>query len=73
VKYKRMVDERHHGNPPGQATSFNGRCYASGRSGDSTWVAQVRPTGHVSADRQILGAVAPAKLTTSYLRAHCVG
>jgi hypothetical protein len=73
ARYKSLVDERHQGNPPGQPANFNGRCYASGRNGDSAWVAQVQPTGHVSADRQILGAVAPVRLTTSYLRAHCVG
>jgi hypothetical protein len=73
TQYKNLADELHRGNPPGQPGNFNGRCYASGQNGDSAWVAQVRPTGDVTADREILQAVAPAKLSPSYLAIHCVG
>jgi hypothetical protein len=72
LKYKQLVDERHRGNPPGQPTVFNGLCYASGQNDDAAWVAQVQPTGDVAVDQQILQAVAPAPLSTSYLRIHCV-
>jgi hypothetical protein len=70
--YKEIVDERHRGNPPGQPVSFNGLCYASGQDGDTTWVAQVQPTGHIAVDRQILQAVAPVDLSGDYLAVHCV-
>jgi hypothetical protein len=73
AQYRNLVDELHKGNPPGQPASFNGSCYASGQDGNSTWVAQVQPTGNVAADRQILQAVAPAKLPAGYLPVHCVG
>lgn len=72
TQYKDIVDQRYKGNPPGQPTSFNGLCYASGQSSDTAWVAQVQPTGHVAVDRQILRAVAPVELSTNYLGIHCV-
>lgn len=72
-QYKKLADGRHRGNPPGQPAHFNGRCYASGQNGDATWVAQVKPTRHIAVDRQILQAVAPVKLSASYLRVHCTG
>jgi hypothetical protein len=70
-QYKNLVAERHTGNPPGEPANFNGLCYASGHDEDAAWVAQVQPTGHVTVDRQILQAIAPAKLSASYLRMHC--
>jgi len=73
MQYKNLVDERHKGNPPGQPTNFNGLCYASGQDDDTAWIAQVQPTGHVAVDRQILQAVAPVKLSASYLGIHCIG
>lgn len=74
AQYKEIVDGRHRGNPPGQQPdSFNGLCYASGQDSDTTWVAQVQPTGHIAVDRQILQAVAPVNLSGDYLAEHCVG
>jgi hypothetical protein len=73
MQYKDLVDKRHNGNPPGQPTSFNGLCYASGQNDDTVWVAQVQPSGHAAVDGQILQAVTPVKLSASYLRIHCVG
>lgn len=73
LQYKKLVDERHRGNPPGQSADFNGLCYASGQDDDATWVAQVQPTGHIAVDQQILQAIAPAKLSTNYLGIHCIG
>jgi hypothetical protein len=72
-QYKKLVDERFSGNPPGQSADFNGLCYASGQDDDATWVAQVQPTGHIAVDQQILQAIAPAKLSTNYLGIHCIG
>jgi hypothetical protein len=72
LQYKSLVDLRYTGNPPGQSADFPGLCYASGVSGDSVWAAQVQPTGQISVDQQILQAVAPAKLSTSYLDNHCI-
>jgi hypothetical protein len=72
-QYKTLADELRKGNPPGQPTNFNGRCYASGQDDDAAWVAEVRPTGHVAVDRQILQAVAPVHLSASSLKVHCVG
>jgi hypothetical protein len=71
-QYKKLVDKRYEGNPPGQPANFNGTCYASGLDGDAAWVAQVQPTGHIVVDRQILQAIAPMKLSTSYLGIHCI-
>jgi hypothetical protein len=73
VRYKDIVNERYAGNPPGQPSAFSGICYASGQEEDSVWVAQVQPTGSMTADRQILQAVAPVDLSESYLHAHCIG
>jgi hypothetical protein len=73
MQYKSLVDKRRKGNPPGQPTNFNGLCYASGQDDNTAWVAQVQPTGHVAVDRQVLQAVAPVKLSASYLGIHCVG
>lgn len=72
LQYKNLVDARYKGNPPGQATNFDGLCYASGQSEDAAWVAQVQPTGQVATDRQILQAVSPGKLSTDYLEMHCI-
>jgi hypothetical protein len=72
-QYKMMVDKHHSGNPPGEPTAiFNGLCYASGQSGETVWVSQVRKTSNLAADRQILQAVAPQELTASYLKVHCI-
>ncbi len=62
VKYKKMADERR-----------SALCYASGQSGDAVWVAQVKPTGRVAVDREILQAVAPAPLSAGYLAVNCTG
>lgn len=72
LQYKKLVDERYRGNPPGQSTDFNGLCYASGQDDDATWVAQVQPTGQITVDQQILQAIAPVKLSTNYLGIHCI-
>jgi hypothetical protein len=61
AKYKKTADE-----------GYNGICYASGLSGAAVWVAQVRATGHVTVDREILRAVAPAELSASYLAINCL-
>jgi hypothetical protein len=71
-QYKNLADQRYKGNPPGQPASFNGTCYASGQDDDAAWVAQVQPTGNATVDQQILQAVAPVKLSTSYLGIHCI-
>jgi hypothetical protein len=71
-QYKTIVDERYSGNPPGESSAFNGLCYASAQSGETVWVGQVIPTGHLAADRQILQTVAPLSLTSDYLKAHCI-
>jgi hypothetical protein len=72
TQYKHMVDERYRGNPPGESAAFNGLCYASGQNGETVWVDQVQPTGHINADQEILQVMAPTKLSPSYLDIHCV-
>jgi hypothetical protein len=71
-KYKTTVDTQNTGNPPGVSLAFNGLCYASGRSGLVVWSVQVQPTGHVNADREILQAATLGRLSSSYLRQHCI-
>jgi hypothetical protein len=71
-QYMTLVGIRYSGNPPGESAAFNGLCYASAQSGETVWVGQVVPTGHVAADRQILQAIAPLSLSPDYLKAHCI-
>jgi hypothetical protein len=71
-QYKTTVDTQNTGNPPGVSLAFNGLCYASGQSGLVVWSVQVQPTGHVNADREILQAATLGKLSSSYLRQHCI-
>jgi len=71
-QYKAKADAPQQGNPPGEPPAFNGLCYASGQNGATVWTAQVQPTGHVNADREILQAAAPSRLTQSYLQQHCI-
>lgn len=71
-KYMTLVGIRYSGNPPGESDAFNGLCYASAQSGETVWVGQVVPTGHVTADQQILQAIAPLTLSPDYLKAHCI-
>lgn len=72
-QYRAIVDTPGTGNPPGQPPQFNGQCSASSQNGSTVWVEQVRPSGHVSADRQILRAMAPETPTPQYVHQHCVG
>lgn len=74
-QYKAEADAPLNGNPPGESLGFDGRCYASGQDGATVWTEQVQPTGplSVSAERQILQAAAPGKLTPGYLQQHCIG
>ena len=70
-QYMALEDVYGSGNPPGQPPlQFDGHCQASGGKDATVWVEQVEPTGHVNADREILRAAAPVKLTPADLR-HC--
>jgi hypothetical protein len=71
-RYKVKVDAYNTGNPPGVSLAFNGLCYTSGQHGATVWTVEVRPTGHVNVDREILQAAAQAKLSPNYLRQHCI-
>jgi hypothetical protein len=75
AQYKSEADAPRNGNPPGESRAFNGRCHASGEDGATVWTEQVQPTGPLSVDaeRQILRAAAPRKLTEGYLLRHCTG
>jgi hypothetical protein len=73
-QYEAKANVYGQGNPPGEPPmTFNGHCYASHQNDATVWAEQVQPTGHVNADREILQAAAPAKLTLDYLHKHCVG
>lgn len=71
-QYMTLVGIRYSGNPPGELDAFNGLCYAAAQGGETVWVGQVIPTGHVTADQQILQAIAPLTLSPDYLKAHCI-
>jgi hypothetical protein len=72
AQYKAKVDAPRTGNPPGVSLAFNGFCYASGRQGATVWTVLVKPTGRVNIDREILRVAARRKLTSTYLRRHCI-
>jgi hypothetical protein len=71
-RYKAIVDTYGTGNPPGVSSAFNGLCYASGQQDSTVWTVEVHPTGNPNADRTILQAAAPQKLSAPYVAKHCV-
>lgn len=72
AEYKTVADTPGKGNPPGESSVFNGSCYASGQDGNTVWTEQVQPTGDKDSDQNLLRATAPAKLSSDYLKLHCV-
>lgn len=71
-QYKGVVDKYGTGNPPGLSPAFDGRCYASNQQGSTVQTVEVQATGNLKADRDILRAAAPWRISSDYLQIHCV-